>query len=129
MTSGVSVRAVNRSTISNDPRRLSADADMRLPDARLFADCFDQLAAEFPDVKPLKLREVALLKFAVEKAVAIGNWEDVVRLHNLIARKEAPLRAQKRAVQVGGSQGLAEYLAKRQAETEKPETEKRGALP
>ena len=93
--------ANNRSVISNDPRRLSADVDMRSPDGRLFADCFDQLAIEFPEASPLKLREVAILKFAAEKAVASGAYEDVVRLHNLAARKEAPLRAAMR-VACGG---------------------------
>jgi hypothetical protein len=90
--------ANNRSVISNEPRRLSASVDMRSPDGRLFADCYDLLAVEFPDADPLKLREVAVLKFAAEKAVASGAWEDVVRLHNLAARKEAPLRAAMRAV-------------------------------
>jgi hypothetical protein len=94
--------ANNRSVVSNEPRRLSASVDMRSPDGRLFADCYDILAVEFPDADPLKVREVAVLKFAAEKAVASGAWEDVVRLHNLAARKEAPLRAAKRAVR--GSQ-------------------------
>ena len=44
---------------------------------------YDQLAAEFPDADPVKLREVAILKFAGEKAIASGAWEDVVRLRNL----------------------------------------------
>jgi hypothetical protein len=92
--------ANNRSVVSNEPRRLSASVDMRSPDGRLFADCYDILAVEFPDADPLKVREVAVLKFAAEKAVASGAWEDVVRLHNLAARKEAPLRAAKRAMRV-----------------------------
>jgi hypothetical protein len=53
--------ANNRSVISNEPRRLSASVDMRSPDGRLFADCYDILAVEFPDADPLKLREVAVL--------------------------------------------------------------------
>ncbi len=103
----------NRSAITGDPRRLSADVDMRSPDGRLFADCFDQLAIEFPDSSPLKLREVAVLRFAAEKAVAVGAWEDVVRLHNLAMRKEAPLRAAMRAVRgaLGQSHGLKDRLA------------------
>jgi hypothetical protein len=90
--------ANNRSVISNDPRRLSSDVDLRSPDGRLFADCFDQLAVEFPYASPLKLREIAILKFSAEKAVAAGAYEDIVRLHNLALRKEAPLRAAMRAV-------------------------------
>jgi hypothetical protein len=105
--------ANNRSVVSNDPRRLSADVDMRSPDGRLFADCFDQLAIEFPDASPLKLREIAVLKFSAEKAVASGAYEDVVRLHNLALRKEAPLRGAKRAVRGAPPEGLRSRLAGR----------------
>jgi hypothetical protein len=86
------------SSIANDPRRLSETCDMRSLEGRLFTDCYDAVRVEFPDANPLKLREIAVLKFAAEKAVASGAWEDVVRLHNLAARKEAPLRAAMRAV-------------------------------
>ena len=82
----------------SDPRRLSPDCDMRMPDGRLYADCYDQLLSEFPYASPLKLREIAILKFSAEKAVADGAYEDIVRLHNLALRKEAPLRAAMRAV-------------------------------
>ena len=101
----------NRSVVSNDPRRLSADVDMRSPDGRLFADCFDQLAIEFPNASPLKLREIAILKFSAEKATACGAYENIVRLHNLAMRKEAPLRAAMRAVRAEPPEGLRSRLA------------------
>jgi hypothetical protein len=81
-----------------DPRRLAPDVDMRSVDGSRFASAYDAVALEFPAADPLRIRDVALLRFAAEKAVAVGAWEDVVRLHNLIARKEAPLRAAMRAV-------------------------------
>jgi hypothetical protein len=109
MSSVAVVERPNRSVIPNDPRRLAKSVDMRSPDGRLFADCFDNASIEFPDAEPLKVREIALLKFAAEKAVASGAWEDVVRLHNLAARKEAPLRAAKRAIRDKGSD-LSAYL-------------------
>jgi hypothetical protein len=99
-----------RSTITKDPRRLAPDCDMRMPDGRLFADCFDQLAAEYPDAHPMKLREIAILKFAGEKAVAVGAWEDMVRLRNLADRLEGRLRAAKRMVKAAQPEGLRSRL-------------------
>ena len=108
-------KPANRSVISNDPRRLSAAVDMRSPDGRLFADCFDQLATEFPDASPLKLREIAVLKFSAEKAVACGAYEELVRLNNLTMRKEASLRAAMRAVTgaAPATDGLRDKLSSR----------------
>lgn len=94
-------RVNNRAATTNEPRRLAADVDMRSIDGRLYADCYDQLAAEFPDADPVKLHEVAILKFAGEKAIASGAWEDVVRLRNLADRLEGRLRAAKRMVRAG----------------------------
>ena len=69
MQGGVAVahRPVNnRAHVKNSPRRLSVDTDMRSLDGRRFADLYDALAAEFPGVDPVKIREVAILKFAAE---------------------------------------------------------------
>ncbi len=85
MQSGVAIatRPVNnRAALTNDPRRLSVDVDMRGVDGRRFADIFDALTVEFPGVDPARLREIAVLKFAGEKALSAGAWEDVVRLAN-----------------------------------------------
>jgi hypothetical protein len=98
----------------NDPRRLARDVDMRSPDGKRFADIFDALALEFADADPARIRDIAILRFAAEKALAVGNFEDVVRLHNTVERKETRLRAMlkaKRLERDKGGQGLSEYLA------------------
>jgi hypothetical protein len=95
-------RKVNaRSSVFNRPRRLSRTVDGRSLDGRLYVDLFDQLTAEFLDADPVKVREVAILKLASEKAVSSGAWEDVVRLQNLAARKESSLRAAQRVAAAG----------------------------
>ena len=71
-----------RAGLTNDPRRLRADIDMRSPDGRLFADIYDALAFEFADAGADRIRDIAVLRFSAEKAVAVGAFEDVVRLHN-----------------------------------------------
>jgi hypothetical protein len=76
-----------------DPRRLNRDADMRSPDGQRFAAIFDTLVLEFGDAGPDRIRDIAVLRFAAEKALDVGNFEDVVRLHNTIERKESRLRA------------------------------------
>ncbi len=79
---------------ARDPRRLAADIDMRSPDAQRFARIYDQLVAgEFAEADPVPLRDICVLRFAAEKALSGGNFEDVVRLHNTIERKESRLRA------------------------------------
>src|SRR5271156_5815077 len=103
MLSGATVvtrRSKLRARVTNTPRRLAADVDLRSPDGRLFADIFDGLAAEVgPGADPARLREVTFLKFELERAHASGacSLEDIVRLHNVIERKERALRAAKRA--------------------------------
>jgi hypothetical protein len=89
---------------------------MRMPDGRLYADCYDALRAEFPEAEAFKLREIALLKFACEKAVRAGAWEDHVRLSHLAMRKEAPLRAAMRLVK---APSLSDYLSSLGAEDRK----------
>jgi hypothetical protein len=87
---------------------------MRSPDGKRFADLFDALALEFADADPARIRDIAVLRFAAEKALAVGNFEDVVRLHNTIERKESRLRVMlkaKRLERDKGGQGLSEYLA------------------
>jgi hypothetical protein len=66
---------------------------MRSPDGRLFGDGYDQLAGEFPGAPPAKLRELALVRFAAEKATLAGQWEEVTRLCNVFDRRANALRA------------------------------------
>jgi hypothetical protein len=81
-----------------DPRRLAVGVDMRSVDGLRFAATYDEVALAFPESVPTRVRDIALLRFAAERAVAAGAWEDVVRLHNLIARKEGSLQMTMRAV-------------------------------
>jgi hypothetical protein len=90
----LTARSANvRASSTNDPRRLRLDVDMRSVDGRRFADIFDGLTLEFVDADPARIRDIAVLRFAAEKALDVGNFEDVVRLHNTIERKESRLRA------------------------------------
>jgi len=73
--------------------RLAPDVDARSPDGRRFSDIHFAVAAEFEGADPLKIRDIALLRFAAEKAVAAGQFDDIVRLHNTIERKEKQLQA------------------------------------
>jgi len=93
--------ANNRSKITNDPRRLLG-VDSRSRDGRRYGDIVDSLVAEFGSHDPVRLRELASLKFALERAqgsVVNGgecSLEDLVRLTHLIERRERSLRAGKR---------------------------------
>jgi hypothetical protein len=66
---------------------------MRSLDGRLFGDCYDQLVAEFPGAPAAKLRELALVKFAGEKATMCGAWEEVTRLANVFDRRARALHS------------------------------------
>ncbi len=102
-----------RAGSTNEPRRLRSDVDMRSVDGRRFADIFDGLVQEFgADTFPDRLRNIAVLRFAAEKALSVGNFEDVVRLHNTIERKESRLRAILKVKRLErGSQPLRSQLA------------------
>jgi hypothetical protein len=108
----------SRACSTNEPRRLRADVDMRSVDGRRFADIFDGLTLEFVGADPARLRDIAVLRFAAEKALAVGNFEDVVRLHNTIERKETRLRTALRLRRVdgaGASASLRDKLSSRYA--------------
>jgi hypothetical protein len=100
-TATVTRPANNRAKITNNPRRLRG-VDARTRDGRRYADIVDSLVAEFGSHDPVRLRELAGLRFALERAqgsVVNGgecSLEDLVRLTNTIERKERALRASKR---------------------------------
>jgi hypothetical protein len=87
-----------RAGVTNEPRRLSPNVDMRSVDGRRFTDIYDALSLDHPGADSCKLREVTVLKFELEKAQAAGKCtlEDVVRVHNLINRYEKALRLETR---------------------------------
>jgi hypothetical protein len=111
-----------RAIMTNDPRRLSG-IDMRTSAGRRYRDIVDQLAAEFGAVDPVALRELAGLRYTLEQtqaAVVAGDASarsDLVRVSNLIARRERELRessAVAAAKRLPAS--LEAHLARRSAE-------------
>ena len=98
--------------MTNDPRRLGPDVDMRSPEGRRFADIFDQVAAEFPDAPLIRIRDITLLKYELERAQGAGKCtlEDVVRVHNLVGRREKELRAAAKKAEPAPSQSLKQQL-------------------
>ena len=108
-----------RSALTNDPRRLPG-VDMRSHHGRRFRDIVNVLIAEFGDADVTRLRELGGLKYSLEQvqaAVVAGDsraCEDLVRLSNLITRREAELRARIRPRDATPS--LADILARHRAD-------------
>jgi len=77
--------------------------DMRSQEGRRYFTIVTELLAEFGDGDPSRIRELAGLKFSLEQiqAEVIGGSqrarEDLVRVSNLIARREGELRTRKTA--------------------------------
>lgn len=96
-----------RSWLTNNPRRLSSDVDRRSAEQRRFGDLYDALVIELPGADPVRLREIALLRFEHERGQAAGtvSLEDSVRVHNLIARLTREIRnaARQRSVKTPSS--------------------------
>lgn len=108
-----------RSGLTNNPYRLDG-VDMRTERGRRYRDIVDALIAEFGASNPVGLRELAGLKFTLEQtqaSVVAGDdraREDLVRISNLVARREAALRAS--GTQPDTTPSLAEYLAANHSE-------------
>jgi hypothetical protein len=104
--------------MTNDPRRL-AGIDMRTSAGRRYRDIVDQLAIEFGAVNPVALRELAGLRYTLEQtqaAVVAGDARarsDLVRVSNLIARRELALREAKLALPASTPSNLHDRLAAR----------------
>jgi hypothetical protein len=102
------------------PRPL-AGLDMRSQEAKLFLARLKEVTAEFPDGEPSRLREIAGLRVALEQTqveVLKGNArarEDLVRISNLIARREGELRTKKTAA-VTPRSALDSILARHRGE-------------
>lgn len=84
------------------PRPL-AGLDMRSQEAKVFVARLKEVAAEYPDGEPSRLREIAGLRVALEQVqleVLKGNGkarEDLVRISNLISRRENELQTRRAA--------------------------------
>jgi hypothetical protein len=104
-----------------DPRRLDG-VDMRTSAGRRYRDIVDQLAIEFGvSVNPVALRELAGLRYTLEQtqaAVVAGDARarsDLVRVSNLIARRELSLREAKLALPASTPSSLQDRLTARYA--------------
>src|SRR5271166_1928259 len=104
-----------RSGLTNDPRRL-AGVDMRSAGGRRYRDLVDQLIFQFGDANLEAVRELAGLRFTLEQCQAsvvngdVRAREDLVRLLNLIGRREKELRADQQHKRVTPPD-LAAYIA------------------
>ncbi len=110
-SAAVSRPAKLRSRLTNDPTLLPG-VDRRSSGGRRFLDIAEAVAAEFPDASTVALRELAALRFTLEReqgaivASDSRSLEDLVRLTNVVERKERALRlAQRRVLRSGGSAG------------------------
>jgi len=95
--------------------------DGRSAEGKRYRDLLDSLISEFGSHDPIRLRELAGLKYTQEltQAAAIKGderaREDLVRLANLISRRESSLRATGRSSH-DTTQSLAEYIASNRGE-------------
>jgi len=86
-----------RSGLTNNPHKLDG-VDMRTRRGRRYRDIVDAVIAEFGAGNPVALRELAGLRFTLEQIqarVVTGDpraCEDLVRVSNLVARREAVMR-------------------------------------
>jgi len=101
-----------RARITNKIRISPAGVDGRSERARRWRDVIDALIAAYGASEPDKLRELATLKLsfeATQAAVINGDVlrsEDLVRLANLISRRERELRAAAHKREVERDKGL-----------------------
>ena len=109
----------NRSGFTNNPYRLEG-VDMRSERGRRYRDIVDGLVAEFGDTDAASIRELAGLKIVCEgtqAAVVAGDAsarEDLVRISNLIARRETAMRESVRS-RPDPTPSLSDYLAQKAA--------------
>jgi len=92
---------------------------MRSPRGRRYTDIVESLLDQFGEGDPDAVREIASLRLSLEdtQAEAINGdpkaREDLVRLSNLLTRRETALRNRK--AKAASKPGLAAYLASKQA--------------
>ena len=92
-----------RAKVTNNLWQSPDGLDQRSPRGRRWRDLLDGLIAEYGTSYPEKLRSLAVLKLSLEatqEAVLRGDIlrsEDIVRLENLIGRRERELGARARA--------------------------------
>ena len=96
-----------------------AGIDMRSEHGRRFRDLAARVIAEYGDIDPVKVRELAGLKLSIEitQAALIGGdrraRNDLVRLLNHVSRAERALREGKRAQPDPSPAPLSAYLGRK----------------
>jgi hypothetical protein len=109
-----------RSRITNNIRESLVGVDGRSERARRYRDILEALIVEYGSSDPDRIRALAALKLSLEATQAavingdILRSEDLVRLANLISRREKELRAKQRHREAKAP-SLHEHLAKRMA--------------
>jgi hypothetical protein len=97
VTDVIQRRSTQRSARFNDPFVLTG-ADQRSAQARRFREHVESLISEFGEAEPDRIREIAMLKFAIEReqetlvADVTRSAETLLRLSNSCERKEHRLR-------------------------------------
>ena len=108
---------MGRSRITNKVRSSPLGVDGRSERGRRWRDLLDGLIAAYGPAEPDKLRELAALKLSLEAtqaAVVCGDVlrsEDLVRLGNLISRRERELQRAARQREAAQPEGLRSRLA------------------
>ena len=110
---------MGRSRITNRVRSSPLGVDGRSERARRWRDVLDALITAYGTAEPDKLRELATLKLSLEAtqaAVISGDVlrsEDLVRVANLVSRREKELRAKQRQREVEQPPSMRSRLATR----------------
>jgi hypothetical protein len=60
----------------------------------------------------MRIRDAALMRFAMERALAADNFEETVRLHNCVERREHEFRAAQRKRARTLPPSLGDYLSR-----------------
>jgi hypothetical protein len=115
-----------RSRITNNVRESLVGVDGRSERARRYRDLLEGLIVEFGPGEPDKLRALAAMKLSLEATQAavingdVLRSEDLVRLANVIAKRERELRAKQRQREVEQPPGLREKLSSRYSKRSAP---------
>jgi hypothetical protein len=108
-----------RSRITNNIRESLVGVDGRTERARRYRDIVEGLIVEYGPGEPDKLRALAAMKLSLEATQAavingdVLRSEDLVRLANVISRREQELRAKQRKREVEPPVGMRSRLATR----------------
>jgi hypothetical protein len=112
---------MGRSRITNKVLASPLGVDGRSERGRRWRDLINGLLAVYGPGEPDKLRELATMKLSLEATQAavingdVLRSEDLVRVANLISRREKELRAKQRQREVERPEGLRSKLSSRYA--------------